>query len=1094
MPLAVDLEARFGAGGFDLVVGIKGLGGLIGGVTVPTLSLHAPETVDLDALSTDRVLGTVGDLEGIVGGALDGFPDLAGLLGPLDGALAALDLVGRTDVNELLAELEAALRPPEAGLADLVSATTGLGAVPGVRAVTDGLGALGLDLRAPGALLSGAAGGAVSLLQLVGALMGVEATSAEIDRRLALAAELLAADRLLALTGRVRSGGGAALAGLLDGVDPDDPGVVDIVAAPIEAYAGTVRELVDASVRGLAFAEATVVHADFDALVTELAVATAGLQEPALAPVRALVASAQPVIDLVAGLQVPDVGPDALVEASATLAGQLQTLIDGAAPSIISGLVDQVLDPVLTPVRAVNAVVEDVVATVDAAFRPIRDALAAIDLAPVADALETVTRPVQDAVDAIESLLTASQAAVQNAVNAVVGGLATVEGTLTSARDAITAPFAEVHGVLSTLDLAALQATLEQTIGTVASAVRAAPVRPVFDVASGVISTGADALSLVPKALLPDDLKADLEAACAPVQAINLEPTRALLHDELAKILATIDATALQAVQAGYEAVQDFIAGIDPEPLAAELDTGAFAVLTQKLDALDPEALLAEPLAALDAVRGALDGIDLAALFEPVDAGLDTVQETIAALDPAALVAPVEEALEGVRTTVADALQLDGWTAQLEAVDAAVAAFVARVDPAGPLAELQARWSLLLAPLREAGPSIGGALIGGLLGPRAGSAAGGGLPEVLAWIRGERDGSAVVRGRLSRAADRATASRVALGAVDLPGAAGEMSDAYAALTTAINALPAESLLRTRLEVTILATDPRAELAVVTANLGGASDRFGAAAATIAATTPPDRSEVALVAGGLGAAFAPWSPALAIGRRLLAVVGITEPAPNLGAALADALESIGPEPILAPFAAIVETTLGRLTQLVHDGVVAPLTSGVAELQALLDALSVQTLLGDIEGVRTDLLALVEGIRPATVLAGPITTFEDLRHTLATLDPLAPVRIAVATLRATADRFTAEFAPSVLLAPVIAVYDDIAALVGAFDVAGLLEPVLGALNDLDRQVDEGMDEVIDALERLKAACSSDGGPIPGLDLSVAVSVDVGGALGL
>ena len=38
------------------------------------------------------------------------------------------------------------------------------------------------------------------------------------------------------------------------------------------------------------------------------------------------------------------------------------------------------------------------------------------------------------------------------------------------------------------------------------------------------------------------------------------------------------------------------------------------------------------------------------------------------------------------------------------------------------------------------------------------------------------------------------------------------------------------------------------------------------------------------------------------------------------------------------------------------------------------------------------------------------------------------------------------------------------------------------------------MIDALERLQAACSSGGGLIPGLDLSVAGSVDVGGALGL
>ena len=51
------------------------------------------------------------------------------------------------------------------------------------------------------------------------------------------------------------------------------------------------------------------------------------------------------------------------------------------------------------------------------------------------------------------------------------------------------------------------------------------------------------------------------------------------------------------------------------------------------------------------------------------------------------------------------------------------------------------------------------------------------------------------------------------------------------------------------------------------------------------------------------------------------------------------------------------------------------------------------------------------------------------------------------------------------------------------------MLTALHELERQVDGGMDEVLDALEKLKSACSSSGGPIPGLDLGVSASVDVG-----
>jgi hypothetical protein len=234
--------------------------------------------------------------------------------------------------------------------------------------------------------------------------------------------------------------------------------------------------------------------------------------------------------------------------------------------------------------------------------------------------------------------------------------------------------------------------------------------------------------------------------------------------------------------------------------------------------------------------------------------------------------------------------------------------------------------------------------------------------------------------------------------------------------------------------------------------------------------------------------------LAKGRDALRIVGIESLDGGLGPALAGALEEIGPGPVLAPFAAVVQSLEARLVELVHEGIVVPLTGAVAEVQELVDALGVTSLLGGIEGVKEDLLGLVDAVRPEHVLSDVIGTFDELRDTLHALDPLAPVRIAVETLRSTVETFASEFAPSRLLAPVVAVYDDLASLIGAFDVAGLLEPVLTALGELQRQIDGGMDEVIDALEKLKSACSSDGGPIPGLDLSVAASVDLGGGLGL
>ena len=349
-----------------------------------------------------------------------------------------------------------------------------------------------------------------------------------------------------------------------------------------------------------------------------------------------------------------------------------------------------------------------------------------------------------------------------------------------------------------------------------------------------------------------------------------------MLHDELDQILADIDAGALEAVQAGYEAVSTFIESIDPEPLAAELDEGTFAALKQALDELDPEALLAEPLAALDEVRGALDGIDLAALLAPVEEALDTVKTTIESLDPAELVAPVEEVLAGARTAIEEALHLEQWAAQLEAVDAAVAAFVERFDPTGPLADLQTKWSALLAPLREHGPSIAGSLLGGLLGPGSGLAAGGGFPEVIAGIRGEHDGSEVVRGRLTRAADRSRETQTALAALDLPAVTADIRDAYAALEQGLDALPEDSMLRTRLAVTVAATDPREDLTVVTGFIDRAIARFVDRDGD-AALTPAVRSEVSLVPRLRGVLA--LLPVVDMGRRLLAVLGITTPIPH-----------------------------------------------------------------------------------------------------------------------------------------------------------------------------------------------------------------------
>jgi len=1096
--LSADLEAGFTADGFDLAAAFGDLGDVLGAVGLPSLDIDISVSLAVDGLGTDRIAGALASLTGGLDTIVGGLPDLESLLGPLQAAIRLPELVAELDVTTLLADLSAAIAPAGPGLVPLVAAASSIGDVPLVGSLGDLVGAVGLDVRAPGAMLGGAAGGLVSLAQLLGALLTVEAVSRTIDERAALTVDLLSAERLAGLIARIGASGGARLADLLTGIDPNDAVIVDLVARPVEAYVGLVAELSDSLVRGLAFAEATVVDTDFAALVVTLAVASAALTEAALPPVRALVESAAALVAPALAVTVPGGGVDVLLDAVADIRTSIEAVIDGLPADAIAAIVQQAIDPVLLPVRTVRQALEELAAVIGVVFEPLEQVLAAVDLDPVRVAIDTVVEPVASAVAAITSAIGGAQGAIEAVVGDVHDVLTPLRTTLTDTAGALTEPFADAAGVITALDLAALQESVRSTLDGVTAAIAAAPVEPVFDVASGIIGTAADALGLVPKALLPDDLRHELEAACAPVEALDLEPTRVELHDQLTAMIASIDASALDAVAEGYAAVQAFVASIDPRPHVEALETDAFTELTARLDALDPESILEPVLEALDAAQEAIAGIDLAALLAPVDTALDEVAAAIDGIDPTDLLEPVATALDGATSTVRNALRLDELATTLTEIDNAVAAAVERLPVTELLDATSAAWTDLVAQLRGADQDVGGGVLRGLLGGLLPGVSIGGLPEVVAWIRGERDGAVVVRERLTRAADRLAAAASTIGAIDVTALTADLDGAHRAITAAITAHPLDSALGERLGGTVSATNPAADLGRIVLNVGRVKAAFAAAGASVAATTAPDRSEVRLTAAGLATACGPLAPIGAKVGELAAFVGVdvavlTGPS-GLRGALAGLAEQLGPDPILGTLRAVLTRLSERIVDFVHDGVVAPLQSAVGELTGLLDLLTIEALTADLTAIRERLVAVVVGLRPSTVLAEPLAAFEGLRTTLSTFDPLGPVRVVVDAMKAEITAFATDLAPTTLLAPVLDLYDELAAAVGAFDVAGLLEPVLAALHEIARIIDRGIDEVIDALGKLKTACESEGGAIPGLDLSVAASVDVGGALGL
>ncbi len=1097
MPLTANLSASFTAGGFDLGASFTGLTDIVASVGLPTLSFAGDaEGLDLSGLTLDGVLDALMSVVDDLGNVSGALPDLDAVLAPLHAALELLDIVGSGEFPALVASLEAAVGAAGPGLPALFDAAGQLGQVPAVRSIVDLVGPLGLDLRAPGALIGGPAGGLISLVQLLGALLGVDTASREIEDRARLAIDLLQIGRINALVASIGTGTGVRLARLLDGIEPDDVVLVDLVARPIELYVADVNELLTLLVRGLAFSEATLVDADFAELAVGLGVASVALSSSALAPVHELVATlsgwAQPFLDV----DIPVLGIDAVWGATATLASQIEAAVAAVAPSALRQAVDPLLDPILAPVRAVRSALDELGALLATVLDPVRQALDSIDLTTVTDTIHSIVGPVSDLVDTVDGLIGGATTEVEALVATVDGLLDPVRDALTTAKVALAEPFDAVSSVLDGLALDELNERATATLTSVADALGSMPIQPVFDVATGIISTAADALGLVPKALLPDDLKSALEAACAPVEALDLEPIRTELHTRLDAIISSLDTTVLTTLEAGYAEVREFIDSVNPRPLLEGLESEAFAALTDGLDQLDPSVVLGPVVAALDTVRAALDAIDLVGLLAPADDALDSVVAVLEQVSPAQLLAPVDELLSGVHEEVESTLGLSTWLERLDTVELAFTDFIERLDPAPPFAAMRSGWGDLVESIRPqpGGTGLTAGVMGAVLGGLPFKTNPGGIGEVIAWIRSERDGTTVVHTRLASAATMLESARDAVGALDIRALTAELDSGHRAVSAAVAVHPEGSLLRARLDPSILAASPTGSLAVLLSNVERVQTAFATAAATATATTAPDRSEVTLVASGLGVSFAPLTPVIDHARALLSAIGADSATLDPRVALADLLTSVGPDAVLGPIEAVASSLIIRVGELFREGVLGPFRDGVTELQDTLGALNVDQLTGGVGALHQQLIDKVDSLRPSVALAEPLELFDDVRSTLAAFDPYAPVLAAIDALQALIAGFVDEFTPTVVLAPVLTVYDQLAALIGGFDLAAMLEPILTRLRAIGGDVDRGMDEVIDALVRLQQACESDGGPIPGLDLSIAGSVDVGGAFGL
>lgn len=1085
MPLVDRLEASFSEGGFDLTTAFDGVRGAIGAVDIAAPAIDRGGIDRARQLLNDFDLGGFGDSVAAVaaqaGAELDRLPLGQELLAPIEAALAAVQVATPERIAQLRAALETAERigsgrgPGLAGLQDAIGELASLPQAPGVADILDlarGLLPVPLSIDDAAGTVGTYGAGAVALVTKVGALMALRTVAREIENQARLTAQQLNAEAArnaaLRLQGMAGEGG---LGRLLDGVDPGDAAAAAALAGPLRAFAAAVDDLADAAIRGLAFGEATLVHAGLDRRAEQLELASRALTSAGTAPVRAMVADIMERLQPVLAIRLGD--PAASLEAfwgeATGIVDELAQAIRNFDTAILTGPITAGIESATDGLAQVARAVEEAAAAIRNAIAAVRGAIGALNLGQIAEALHEAMRPVVEAVAELERLVAAAQAEIERVAAEITAAVDAVRAAAGTAADQIQAAFDRLNAAMTAVDVQRLVDEVRDGVRAVADALQAIQLQPYFDAAIDVIDTGADLLDAVPFDILPDDARRELEETARPIKAIDFQADVAdVLKARLDTIVTGLDTEVLTELEAAYADAVAFLGRVDLRGEVERFEREHFDPLIASISAIDPTEILKPVTEALEEVRGALAGLDPGALLAPVEAAFDALLAQLDALDPAALLAPITAEIEAVRAQIADAILLDEWEPRIDEIRDLALAQVDRLDIAAIVPPLARGFDALVA---EAGaglelvnlPGTAVALLAQGLRLPVDSGA---FADVSAWIGGE-DGAAALRSSLGSAASALEDTRDAVRGLDLAAAVAAAQPVYRSLTTALTAMPETSPVRARLAPLLAGASPLDRLAGTAEGAARYAGRLDAAAGRLRELEGSGWSEVRAASEDLRDALRPLAAVPQFLRGLFGRVGLDPGGKPLSGLLVDLFAFLHPERSLQPLLPVEAAVKLKAREALDDGIARPLKEGAVAIRSLIDAV-------DLEPVRAELAALhaqvrdeVEAFRPSLLLGDVLAGFEAAKATIVAFDPLGPAAAAIATMRDALADLIGNFRPSQRLAGVFALYDQVVAAAGVLDIRSVLEPILTALQEIEAQLDSGLDDTAAALKRLQGA---------------------------
>jgi hypothetical protein len=1088
----LDLDVAGLAG--QLLSALQGPGGLLEGVSLPLDPDALADVGTMPNLDTGGLQGTIQAVSGQATEILSSLPGVGDVLAPLEASLALVESLAEGDLATRLASLANALGAELAGADGIMAAvlriTELLSQAPEGQLVLEIVRALSgnsniIPRSVPVAeVITAVEGG----LRLLAGLMSLETVLAESERLTQGMARVYDAGAIAARLDALRrslGSEGTSLAAFVAAVDENAPGEVEAAVVAVQGVAALLEEVREQLAAAMGLGEATLVYLDVDVVQAEMARAARIVRDAALDPLRRLSAALAERIAPLLAFDLGAIGAQALDAVLDEAEAQIAGVASRIAALDLAGLVAPVtggLEAMAAVFGRVAEVVTGIVVTFQGAMQQVKDAIAALPLDTVADAIRQVLAPVTAVIDTIRDVVETIEEALGEAAETTQDALGQIDGALATFQQSIDELFAGARQVIEAANIDAVVGAVSDKVREFADLIARAQLKPYFDTAVGAIDTATGVVEAVPFDLVPDSMKADVDAAVRPIKEVDaqafaskvknvlqIEDGEFGLRDELED--------AISDIQDAYQDLIAFVREHDPRVALAAVDD-KLDELAERVREIDP-ALTLEPVRqVVDQVKQAIADFDLDAILAPVREVFDQILAAIEEYSPARFIEPIEQRLDEARTALIEQIKLDRWGEVLDELHQRALGVIDRLDPArleghvaAALTELQGLVTRF--PQARAGGAFG-QVITTLLGALELRILPSSFEVVLEWLHGG-SGTAALTQRIGRIHGAVAVVREAVDAIDLAALGTELATRTNALGQAVDdliaRLPADHAGRLALE----AARPRLDIGAALGALEANRQRYAAALAQTARfaeeLSRTGLSEVDVALADLREVVAPLAQARAKVQELLSLIGIA-PGAGIAGVLRQVLAVAPPARLAGMATPIVQALRDRVDALL-TAILTPIKDGIGHIRTTVDAIDLTPLREAVDAIVNEIVQQLQTLHPDELLREPIEAFEELKQTLVDADPLATIIEILTNLRNLIDQVLTKLELETLLASPLAIYDHILAELGKLNLEGLLDPVFDQLDVIAQQVDEGLDSTVTSFERLQDALPEGGG---------------------